>query len=134
MYEELTDFIPKLTEIKYGEMIIDIKGDGTPENPRQFPWVKYEDNVEKFMDSIYSFVDKNQEGFYRDILENAGIRWNIDSMDSANVAYLDGKTVVALILAAIRAERFCDGALLHFLEKGKILEWLTRLKEIDEGK
>ena len=54
-------------------------------------------------------------------------------MKNADVSSLDGKTVVALLVGAIRAERFCDGALLDFFEDGSIVKWLSRLKEIDEG-
>lgn len=42
------------------------------------------------------------------------------------------KTVVALILGVIRAERFCDGAPMGFCENGYIQRWLTRLKAIDD--
>ena len=55
-------------------------------------------------------------------------------MKNANVNALDGTTVVALIVGAIRAERFCDGALLDFFESGCIEKWLERLAEIDCGK
>jgi hypothetical protein len=34
-------------------------------------------------------------------------------------------------MGAIRAERFCDGALLGFFKDGYILKWLKRLKDID---
>jgi len=34
-------------------------------------------------------------------------------------------------LGAIRAERFCDGALLSFLKDGYLTAWLKRLKDID---
>ncbi len=47
---------------------------------------------------------------------------------------MDGRTVVALLTGAIRAERFCDGALLDFCKSGAVLRWLKRLKEIDNGK
>ena len=40
---------------------------------------------------------------------------------------------MALIIGAIRAERFCNGALLGFFKDGSITKWLSRLKEIDEG-
>jgi ADP-ribosyl-[dinitrogen reductase] hydrolase len=36
-------------------------------------------------------------------------------------------------MGAIRAVRFCDGALLEFCKDGSIIKWLGRLKEIDEG-
>ena len=39
--------------------------------------------------------------------------------------------MLALILGAFRAERFCGGALKSFLEKGCIQKWLKRLEEID---
>ncbi len=38
------------------------------------------------------------------------------------------------IVGAIRAERFCDGALLGFLENGCVVKWLERLKQIDDIK
>lgn len=40
---------------------------------------------------------------------------------------------MALIIGAIRAERFCNGALLGSFEDGSIRKWLERLKEIDGG-
>lgn len=45
----------------------------------------------------------------------------------------DGICVMALLLGAVRTERFCDGALLGFFQKGSIQRWLERLKEIDGG-
>ena len=43
-----------------------------------------------------------------------------------------GQCVMALIVGAVRAERFCDGALLTFFTDGSIRRWLERLKEINE--
>lgn len=40
---------------------------------------------------------------------------------------------MALITGAVRAERFCDGALLGFFKDGSIRKWLERLKELDNG-
>lgn len=54
-------------------------------------------------------------------------------MRNANVDTLDAKCILALIMGAIRAERFCDGALLSFFKDGYILRWLKRLKEIDDS-
>ena len=36
------------------------------------------------------------------------------AMSGADVSELDGQAVMALLLGAVRAERFCDGALLGF--------------------
>lgn len=53
-------------------------------------------------------------------------------MNNANVSSLGELCVLALILGAIRADRFSEGALLHFLESGAVVRWLERLKAIDE--
>ena len=69
---------------------------------------------------------------YSDILEANGIKWRRDSMSAVSVENLDAKCVLALILGAVRAERFCDGALLRFFENGSIARWIERLKELDK--
>jgi hypothetical protein len=83
-----------------------------------------------------SFMDSHPEfglNRYQDILKENGLEWSTDSMSTADVSGLDGKAVMALLLGADRAERFCDGALLRFCRNGSILRWLTRLQEIDAG-
>ena len=54
-------------------------------------------------------------------------------MSAVDVSRMDGQGVMALIMAAVRAERFCDGALKEFFENGSIEKWLCRLKEIEES-
>ena len=68
---------------------------------------------------------------YRNILNEAGIEWSADPMRNADVSSLDGRTVMAMILGVIRADRFCEGALLAFLEDGIISKWLSRLYSLD---
>lgn len=51
---------------------------------------------------------------YDDTLNAAGIKWGSDYMKAADVANMDAKTVIALLIGAVRVERFCDGALLSF--------------------
>ncbi|WP_081844068.1 DUF6508 domain-containing protein [[Clostridium] aminophilum] len=58
---------------------------------------------------------------YGAILESNGLEWDIRSMQEADVSNLDAQAILALLLGAVRAERFCDGALLEFLESGAIL-------------
>lgn len=53
-------------------------------------------------------------------------------MSGADVSELDGQAVMALLLGAVRAERFCDGALLGFFGDGSMIRWLLRLREIDD--
>lgn len=45
----------------------------------------------------------------------------------------EGDIIAAKGRGAVRAERFCDGALLDFFESGSVLKWLERLKTIDKG-
>ena len=68
---------------------------------------------------------------YREILEKNGLEWSLKSMKEADVSSLDAQCVMALIMGAVRAERFCDGALLGFFKNGSIKKWLKRLNEID---
>ena len=136
MYEPLTAFIPKIGESEYGEWIIDRVNDGTPEHPIQIPWVLYCETVQDLEKTIYQFVDEHEElrlRQYDEILEKSGIKWDMNSMSNAEVSKLDGSTVMALLLGAIRAERFCDGVLLNFCKSGCVYRWLSRLKEIDDG-
>lgn len=136
MYEELTDILGELPQEEYGHWIMDHKNDGSPEHPIQMPFVSYSGLVRKFMDAVFSFVKNHPEhglNQYRDILEQNGIEWGSAAMDAVDVSDKDGICVMALLLGAVRAERFCDGALLGFFQKGSIQRWLERLKEIDGG-
>ncbi|EOS24837.1 hypothetical protein C804_04937 [Lachnospiraceae bacterium A4] len=136
MYEQLTDILGELPQEEYGSWIIDRENDGSPEHPIQMPFVSYSGLVRKLMDAVFTF-EKNHPEYglnrYRDILEQNGIKWGNVSMDAVNVANKDGICVMALLLGAVRTERFCDGALLGFFQKGSIQRWLERLKEIDGG-
>ena len=136
MYESLTSFLPRLQGAEFGEWIVDRENDGSPEHPKQFPFVAYGRAVTDLENAIYRFVDEHKEmklTRYGNILGEAKIQWGADSMREANVSSLDEKTVMALLVGAIRAERFCDGALLRFCEDGYVAKWLQRLKEIDDG-
>ena len=69
-----------------------------------------------------------------DVLEKNGLAWDSIIMQKADIVNASGQLVMALIVGAIRAERFCDGALLGFLENGCVVKWLERLKQIDDIK
>ena len=136
MYECLTALIPALQSDNYGKWIIDKENDGTQEHPIQFPFVNYGEVVRKLENEIYHFEQEHSEfalNRYGEILEKNGIKWGSESMQKTDVSNIDGETVMALLMGAIRAERFCDGALLGFCKDGSIIKWLGRLKEIDEG-
>ena len=136
MYESLTSFIPKLQNDSYGKWFVDNENDGSTEQPSHMPFVGYSQTAHEFIDAVYDFVDSHERmelGRYGDILNKAGIEWGADSMENANVEVLDGTTVMALIIGILRADRFCEGALLGFLKNGCIVKWLRRLQEIDES-
>ena len=83
---------------------------------------------------VYTFVDGHPEydlAHYNDILARSGIEWSTESMEGADASKLDGQTVMALLVASLRANRFCEGALLGFFESGAVRRWLIRLREID---
>ena len=136
IYTELTNMLDVIQQGEAGEWIIDRENDGTPEHPIQMPYVSYSGIVKKFIDAVYTF-DKDHPEYglnrYSNILEQNGIKWGSGSMDAVDVSDKDGICVMALLLGAVRAERFCDGALLGFLKRGSIQRWLERLKEIDTG-
>ena len=134
MFEALTGFIPRFQNIEFGEWVIDSSSDGSPAHPKQFPFVAYDRAVSEFEHAVYHFIDEHKEmelNRYREILELANIECSSDVMESADVSRLDGKTVMALIVCATRAERFCDGALLGFFKNGCITKWLDRLEQLD---
>lgn len=135
-FESLTKYLPQLEGDEIGTWFVDRENDGTPENPIQMPYVNYSVMVHRFIDDVYAFVHANEDyGLtqYREIMEQNGLGGDGTPVHEADVSNLDGRCVMALIVGAVRAERFCDGALLGCFKSGSIRRWLKRLKEIDGG-
>ena len=135
-FENLTKYLAMLDDDNVGTWITDKENDGSPEHPIQMPFVNYSDMVHHFLDDVYEYVETCKDlglNKYGEILERNGLEWGAKSMSEADVSKLDAQCVMALIVGAVRAERFCDGALLGFFKDGSIQKWLTRLKEIDGG-
>ncbi len=133
-FEILAKYIPQLSEIEYGNWIIDKENDGTVENSIQIPFVNYSDFVSVFLQDVYRCIDGNEDmelNRYGEILEKNGLKWEIEFMKDAEVPSLDAQCIMAIITGAVRAERFCDGALLDFLQSGCFAKWLYRLKQIN---
>ena len=136
-FEPLTKYLIQIQGDDIGTWIIDNKNDGTIEHPIQMPFVNYSVMVHHFIDDVYEFIEKHKDlelNHYGEILNENGIDWGSQSMGIANVSALDARCVLALIVGAVRAERFCDGALLSFFKNGNIEKWLMRLKEIEAEK
>ena len=135
MFEELTAFIPKLTDIEYGHWHIDKKGDGSPETPFQMPFVVYDEYVHAFSKAVTGFAIKNKDlGLtdYMRIIEPFREDGKEIDLASLDVSKLDGITTAALIVAIVRQERFCDGLLLDSLKNGAVQRLLKHLKKIDD--
>lgn len=100
------------------------------------PFVIYSITVKKLADDIYKFAKESDEivpSKYAEIIQANGIEWGYDSMMKADASELDAQCILALLIASLRAERFCDGALLGFIESGSVIRWLKRLQELDEA-
>lgn len=137
MFENLTKYIrPLEADGNRGKWIIDREHAGTREDPIQMPFVAYDNLAIAIGDAICAFIDSHEElqlTHYEEILEENRLSWDNESMAGADVSRLEGRATMALLVGAVRAERFCDGALLSFFKNGCILRWLRRLEEIDDG-
>ncbi len=104
---------------------------GTMEDPIPFPHIEYSETVHKLITSVYSFHKANPEYDlvnYMEILERNGYT-NINTTTIA-VSNMNEQCLMALFMALIRGERFCDGLILDALESGAVQRWLKRLKEL----
>lgn len=135
-YSALTKYINLLKNNNAGEWICDKENDGSSERPIHLPFVSYSIAVNNLADDIYKFAKESDEivpSKYAEILQANGIEWGYDSMMKADASELDAQCILALLIASLRAERFCDGALLGFIESGAVVRWLKRLQELDEA-
>lgn len=134
-FEELTKYIDILALNDYGDWVVDNEHKGTADDPIQLPFVVYTKEVDDFVMAVYSFGNSHPEyehTKYGQTLEENDLAWDGHAMSSVDVSKLDAKVIVALLVASIRADRFCEGALLGFLNDGSIGRWLGRLQELDK--
>lgn len=134
MYEKLTKYLDMIASDAIGNWIIDRENDGTIEHPIQMPYVSYSELVQHFIDDVYHFIKNHNEmglNRYVDILNEYGIEWGTKLMTDVDADALDARCIMALIVGAVRADRFCDGALLGFFKSGTISKWLKRLSELE---
>lgn len=132
-YKILTKHIPLIEKDKVGEWISYNDND---EKIIYFPHVRYSITILKFMNDLYTFVKVREDldlYRYKAILEKNSIEYGEQTFKDADISNLDGQCLVALILGILRADRFSEGTLLHFLKEGYIIKWLKRLKEIDNS-
>ncbi|KRU25037.1 sel1 repeat family protein [Clostridium sporogenes] len=133
-FDVLTKYVPMIQADIIGKWVLDKENDGTPERPIQMAFVNYSETVRNFINDVYTFEENNKDmelTRYSDILKENGLEWDMESMGNADVSNMNAQSVLALIMSAVRAERFCDGALLDFFTSGSMLKWLERLKSFE---
>ncbi len=133
-FEIRTRYIPLLKDDGFGEWIIDCEYDGTLKQPKQMPFIQYSEMVDHFIHDVYTVQENNKDlelYRYQDILRENNIEWGAESMKAAGVSALCAQCVMALIMGAVRADRFCEGSLLNLFKSGCIQMWLERLVEFE---
>ena len=129
-FDELLKLEEPLKNDKFGKWIVDSKHKGTKDDPIQLPFPSYTDTVNKLIKAVYNFNENNPDYNlynYNEVLEQNGYKeFNFDNIDVSN---MNDKCLMALFMALVRSERFCDGLIMNMLEKGIIQKWLKRLKE-----
>ena len=131
-FDILTKYIPLIQSDSIGEWNSNKGNDGTPEHPFQMPYVIYSKMVNNFINDVYAFMESNEDmelARYREIIENCGLTLGSESIKNTDISKLNAQCVLALIMSAVRAERFCDGALLVFFKSGCMLRLLERLNQ-----
>ncbi len=127
-FEELMGLLELLQNDNYGEWVFE-----TERN--QMPYITYSDTVHKLIQAVYNFSDNNPDydlTNYDKILEDRGLKWSHQILESADVSDMDAQGVMAILMGLVRGERFCSGAILTSLRKGVVQKWLQRLKQISE--
>ena len=96
---------------------------------------KYTEVVNELIDAVYKFEDENPEyelTKYGELLKERGLEWGQRSMENADVSNMDAQGIMALLMGMVRAERFCDGAIMGMIKSGAVKKWLMRLQELKE--
>ena len=125
-YKLVTDHIKKLSNIKYGEWISEETTEGI-----NMPMISYDKSVYDFLFDLDRFIAQNPDIDYVSILNKAKIKNEINAFVGVDFSKLSIEEIFAMILGTIRADRFCEGALLATFESGHILRWMKRIKELD---
>lgn len=122
-FEKLYEFIPYFKQCPKTEWAGGgQRGDGI----NLFSYPVYSDEINRFVKLCYDMdiLVRN----YRDILEHHAGRLPLEEQ----VETADRRTLLALLTACIRQERFGDGAIAHAVEKGTFYRILNRLKWLEE--
>lgn len=92
---------------------------------------------DQFFEDLNRFIDANPDMNLRDygsVLDEYSLEWSAKSIECANYEKMDGRGVMALLVAAYRGDHMCNGYFAELLEKGLIQKWIARLEELDSMK
>ena len=134
-FDKLIGLLEPLETDSVGEWIIDKEHKGTEDDAIHFPYPKYTEVVNELIDAVYKFEDENPEyelTKYGELLKERGLEWGQRSMENADVSNMDAQGIMALLMGMVRAERFCDGAIMGMIKSGAVKKWLMRLQELKE--
>ncbi len=135
MYETLNAFIPFMQSGPFGKWCERV-GDGTPENPYVMCHIMYDEQITRFNHTLIEWEREHTESGrfnFIEIVENSGIKFNVDSLSTEDFSTWDGITVLAMMRYVFSMERRSDGLVLEFCQNGCFLRWLQRLKDIDDN-
>lgn len=126
-YERLTEYIDEFScGNSFGEMVIDTKHKGTKDDPKHFPYVKYETTIINF---LHDFYDGNYA--IEDYLDK-GKKISKSIKSGRGINSLSEKELLIYLTWIIRGDRFCDGLLLNRCKDGTVYEILKGLKTYDD--
>lgn len=124
-FQSLTKYIKLFENDSFGKW----QGGEEKDGVITMPYVSYTAVVIEFIHEIHDFAKNNNQyemHGYRDVLERKGIK--VQDCDVDNV---DAQTILCMMMSVVRADRFAEGTLIHYLQEGYFDKWLKRLKEID---
>lgn len=117
MFSFLFKYLDYFQKSSFGEWIVDTKHKGTRDDPKDFPYVSYDDIVLQFIEEINEFASNNDMTDYHSV---QGLSLDSDLTD---------EQLFYKLLEIVRIERFCDGLLLSKLENGTIVNIIKRIKQ-----
>ena len=131
-YEQLTKYITLIDSNNIGNWKgIDKKAS---ESHADLPYLQYSEIIYDFIEDVISFCDKHIEFNCKNYVQNLkNVKIDVGHLSNVDLKKCDEKTIVLMIFAAVRKERFCEGTLLFYIKNGSLLKWLKILEEFDNN-
>ena len=128
----LYKYIELFSSESFGKWVIGaMKENG--DNYIRMPHVLYQRNVDSFIHDVHACYEKSGIDDYIKVLQSYGIEWRLDDMIRADIQGMPREVLISLLLGAVRAEKYVDGAIFRLLKNGVIQKWLSALKEMENG-